>query len=251
MMFIATQTASLPHPMVSGEVPELFMDANDDNRVSTRSDPPNLLITSLRNKSTGSLNNFFQPALDKQPRLQANGINGLGSIESRDTDDVLESVNTVSAAPVNFYLQFVWRMTAVPPSTIYAMSMNFGGGFQYFLVRTPATGKMQSRPFLGSSVGIIESIAAINADTTYIFTVIYDQPNSLHKFTINGVVQGTSSSLVSNNYSDRNNFLMNHVSVPISGASLGGTFLFHRRIPTDLTIARRTRYLANRYNVTV
>lgn len=250
-MFIVTQTASLPHPMISGEVPELFMDANDGNRVSTRSDPPDLLITGLRNKSTGSLNDFSQPELDNQPRLQANGINGLGSIESRDTDDVLESVNTVSAAPVNFYLQFVWRMTAVPPSTIYVMSMNFGGGFQYFLARSSINFKMQSRPFLGASVGLIESLNVINANTTYIFTVIYDQANSLHKFAINGVVQGTSSSLVSNNYSDRNNFLMNHVSTPISGASLGGTFLFHRRIPTDLTIARRTRYLANRYNVTV
>lgn len=240
-----------PHPLTWGPIPDLFIDpAEDDRRTIVAG--AETTIEELGNKTLGFAN-LEQPLIDDQPRYQPNGINSRGCIESVDSpsDERLYSINDVSVAPTNFFLQLVWRYTADPGHYIINCAFNDSNSIQY-LLSMGGDGILLSRPYYqygGGSVGIIYSSLNLTQNQAYIIEVSYDQANSLHSLTINGLFQGSSSDMITLSV-NRFKIWTVHAAIPTPPMQCG-IILIQREIPSALSIEKRRRYLANYYNISI
>lgn len=248
-MFIITQTASLPHPMATNPIPDAWIDADDENKRTLNGAD----ISALANKATDFIV-FSQPDADIQPRFQSSGINGLGVMEYVDHPSLekLNSNNNIVSGPPNFFLQFVWRYTGVLIGTngyIFSIVFSSGGTVQYLLTIWPDFQKIISRPWALANVGAIVSNLALNQNQAYIIEILYDQSASLHSLTIDGIFQISSNTMI-NISTDQMNLFTNHPSLTAPQVQYGG-LMIQKTIPSELSIRRRRRYLANRYNISI
>lgn len=243
-----------PSPMIGGAIPQLWVDADDDNkRIMNGSD-----ISELKNKSASGLNDFQQATQAQQPLYSASGINGKGCIESVNTDgdDVLLSTTTTSGSK-NIFLQFVFKPTALsllPASTLCYVSFDGGAELLYIVVTiiSPGVNKIRSKIWNGSvDIDVIAAINPIVFGNIYLITVIYDITNNQHILRINGVQQGTNTAGLSGSYSDIQLSLPNADVAPRGMSSLTGAFFYQNTIPSIESIKMRERYLANRYNINI
>lgn len=242
-------------PMNDGFVPDLFADPAEDDRRTVIGSPVSK-ITDLGNKSVGFAG-LTQSFTDYWPVYQPNGINGLGCMEYvRDaTDEKLISFNDIATARPNFFMQFVWRYTGdLFAGSNYIMSIVFNatGTVQYLMSLSGVTGLLLSRPWrqFTGSVGLIFSTLVLVLNQPYIIEVSYDQSNSLHSFTINGILQGTSAIMLPD-FTDKFNITTNHPSAAAGTKSQYAAMLFQNEIPSAFSIEKRRRYLANRYNIAI
>lgn len=240
-----------PHSATAGMNPDLWTSANDADRRSLSGNQ----FTNLRNKWTG-FNDFSQASGPLQPEFEPSGINGLGCVARVDSPsfEYLESLNIVGSTQVNFFLQFVWRYTGTLAGTDgYVLIMEFKSPatVQYLMTVAPANGKLSSRPWrqFTGTVGGILSNTVLNQNQAYIIEILYDQSANLHSVKIDGVLEGTSNTLLGDTI-DRYNIYTNHtvLSGPPSEES---DFFFQRSIPSELTIKTNRRYLANRNGISL
>lgn len=240
-----------PHPATSGINPVLWTDIDDADRRTVVGDQ----ISNSRNKWTG-FNDFSQASGSLQPEYQPIGINGKGVAEKVDSPSLekLNSFNLTGSSQINFFLQFVWRYTGTLTGTagyIFIIAFTAGSTVQYLLTIDIVTRQIFSRPwrqFVGG-VGAILSPLALNQNQAYIIEILYDQISSLHSLTIDGVFQGSSSSLIVD-FIDRFNMTTNHTVISAPQSQRGALF-FSRTIPSALQIQRNRRYLANRYAISL
>lgn len=241
-------------PMNDGFVPDLFADPAEDDRRTVIGEPPK--ITELGNKSIGFANLTQSLTLD-QPVYQPSGINNLGCIEYVNdlTTEKLVSFNNIAAGAPNFFMQFVWRYTdTISAGSNYMMSivLNTTGTIQYLMLLEGATGLLLSRPwrqFTGTIGGIYSTFVLVQ-NQPYIIEVLYDRDNLLHSLTINGSLQGTSASMITDSV-NKMNIATNHPSGPFGLKSQYAPILIQNQIPSPFSIERRRRYLANRYNIAI
>ena len=196
------------HPATAGMNPNLWTNAHDADRRSVSGNQ----FTNLRNKWTG-FNDWSQASGPLQPEFEPSGINGLGCVARVDSPSLekLESFNSIGSSQVNFFLQFVWRYTGTLAGTngyIFSIVFNSLGTVQYLMTVSPATGKIWSRPWNGVTVGGINSVTVLNLNQPYIIEILYDQAANLHSLTIDGTLEGTSNTLLSNTV-DRINMITN------------------------------------------
>ena len=241
-----------PHPATAGINPDLWTDADDEDR---RTISIGDQISNLRNKWVG-FNDFSQASAPLQPEYESNGINGLGSVAKIDSPSLekLNSLNLIASAPPNFFLQFVWRYTGTLAGTdgyIFTIIFSGGGTVQYLLTINIVTQQIWSRPWWQpvGTVGGITSSLTLNQNQAYIIEILYDQTSSLHSLTLNGIFQGSSSTMITT-IIDRFHIYTNHPTLS-APQSQEGTLFFNQTIPSALQIQRNRRYLANRYNISI
>jgi len=241
-----------PHPTVNGFVADSWDDANDLDRLTLVGDQ----ISVSGNKAI-AFNDFSQAADLLQPEYQPLGINGKGVIEKVDSPSLerLSSLNLIAPSTPNFFLQFAWRYTGTLTGTngyLFSIVFNASGTVQYLLTINTVTKQIFSRPWrqFTGTVGGVTSSLVLNQDQPYIIEIMYDQANSLHSLTIDGVFQGSSSTMLPN-VIDRFEMITNHWTTLTAPQSQRGTLFGNRAVPSYLRIKNNRRYLANRYNISI
>lgn len=203
-------------------------------------------------KIEGTLADFTEADSGERPLYVSNGINGLGAIESQDADRRLGSNNVVSSSQISFVIQFGWMRTADNPG--YIFSTGFSGGDAYVLAFDETIDKFLSRSF-ESGVGFIGSFNSANTfavDAPVAVTLIYDAPNTSIVLRVNGIQEGSTSTVVTASTTAYNIILLNHwgtSSLGSIGQRIGAFMSNWGTLPSLDQIKARERYLMNRYAI--
>lgn len=242
--------AEILDPMNDGSPPELFVNFGDDDRRVVIGDPPK--ITQMGNRSVGFLN-LTQGASSEQPEYEANGINGLGSVESQDADRSLESLNTVGSAQVSFVAQFVWRQTLANTGYVFSIGLT---PHAYVLAFDDTIDKFLSRSWNSVSgfIGAFYSTNTFGLNIPLVVTLIYDSPNIAVTLRVNGIQEGSVLSGLIDTTSTYNVHLLNHwgsAYLGLPGQQIGSFFFDWGSLPNLARIERRERYLANLYGISI
>lgn len=248
MWLLKNVQSNTPHPMNRGIPPEVWIEPSKGKRMLV-GDPSR--ISRAWSHAPNQFNDFTNDTIAEQPLYALSGINGLPTMESINIITKLRSLNSVTPAPVNFYLQTVWRILPTTALGFHVLNIGFGGGFQYMLSANFSLNSMFSRPYLSGSKGILTHIG-LATNFTYIITVVYDQIAGIHMFRVNGVTIGSSSDLATSNYSTWNMTMLNAGPTGTGGAEVQmSNFMLGRDIPSLEHLIWREKYLGMRYGVTI
>ena len=253
--------APTPHPMTKGQIPDLWIDPDYDDKRTVATG-----ISELRNNVL-LLDDCVQTVLNVQPLYNASGINGLGAIEAETTspNKRITSSNPATGFPFStrvIFVQCVVDISALPGGngdvTLIALVssggrssacriINDGGGLQ---------GHVLCRHFNGAA--IVDTISSdspvtLGGGNAFIFTWIYDVGVTQgQKMRINGVEQTiTSNATLVGVPSVLNITLMNAGSMAQACSGLMGYFGYTNVVPPIEIIEWRERFLANRYGIPI
>lgn len=227
-----------------GIPPDIWVDpAVDDKRIMNGANVQTL------QKIEGSLVDFTRITAGEQPLYTAGAINNLGVIESQSVERQLRSVNTVSSSQISFVAQFVWRRTLDLGG--YIFTTGFTDLNAYILDFTG--GKFRCRSFR-VGVGFIGEFSSASSfpalNVAAVVTVVYDAPNNLLTLRINGIHEGSTSTVLTISTTEYNIILLNHWGVAnfsITGQQMGAFMSNWGILPSLEQIKTRERYLMNRY----
>jgi hypothetical protein len=202
-------------------------------------------------KLAGTLADPTQATPAEQPLYVANGINGLGAIESQDALRELNSLNVLASPNISFVAQFGWMRTAANNNYVFSMSFK-DGAVDLSYVLDFQSGKFRSRSW-SSSVGFFGQFFSANTFGTsvpLVVTVIYDAPGSSVILRVNGTQEGSTSSVHLNATTIYNIHLLNHwgvATLSLIGQRMGAFMANVATLPSMRQILIREQYLINRY----
>jgi len=243
------------HPSLGGSMPEVVLDADtDDRRFINESVPGN--ISMIENESISDLSAFSESSDSRQLRYNATGISGRGvaqAVDSYPSAERLVSYNSGGFPPLNFFLQFVYTITAGVGSVSHIMGiyLTFSSSKRYFLTLDSAE-RITSRGYIfpTGSVGLITSSTRLTTNIPYIIEILYQQSPPLHQMKINGVIEGSTNSVMSGAHTNFDVVYMNAADLASRGPrAKSGRWMFSRTIPDQGAIKHRRRGLAIRYGI--
>lgn len=201
-------------------------------------------------KLAGTLADPTQATPAEQPLYVANGINGLGAIESQDALRELNSLNVLASPNISFVAQFAWMRTAANNNYVFTMSFDAGGTLSYVL--DFQSGKFRSRSWSSgaSFFGAFFSANTFGTSVPLVITVIYDAPGSSIILRVNGTQEGSTSSVHAVAATAYNVHLLNHwgtATIGLITQRMGAFMANVVTLPSMRQILIREQYLINRY----